>query len=283
MTEPEADPIGVWSEIKLQILKKYFPAYSKIMGSQAWCRGYFYIDGFAGKGQHVRRDTGEMVDGSPMLAIQTKPPFEHCYFIDIDQFHLRLLRNRIGEREDVTYIHGDANTEVLRILESITFESRKRALCLLDPYGLHLEWSVIETAGRQKTVDLFLNFPVADMNRNALRKELDSVSADARRRMTTVCGGEWWIDLCFARPQQTLFGDSFREKVAGYRALKDAFRKRLEAQAGFKVVPEPVLMKNEHGGPLYYLFFATQKESSAAKIVTDIFNAQRKKYSHLIE
>jgi three-Cys-motif partner protein len=121
------------------------------------------------------------------------------------------------------------------------------------------------------------------MNRNALRKDLDSVSTDARERMTAFWGDESWVNLCFARPQKDLFGGEFRTRVRGYKPLKDAFRKRLKEKAGFKVVPEPVLMRNEQGGALYYLFFATQKAESAAKIVRDIFNAQREKYRHLIE
>ena len=40
--------------------------------------------------------------------------------------------------------------------------------CLLDPYGLHLDWEVMRTAGELGTIDMFLNFPIMDMNRNAL-------------------------------------------------------------------------------------------------------------------
>ena len=40
---------------------------------------------------------------------------------------------------------------------------------LLDPYGLHLDWQVIYTAGQMKSVEIFLNFPIMDMNMNVLK------------------------------------------------------------------------------------------------------------------
>jgi three-Cys-motif partner protein len=54
------------------------------------------------------------------------------------------------------------------IFPNVKYENYRRALCLLDPYGLHLKWEVIQTAGRMGTIDMFLNFPIMDMNRNAL-------------------------------------------------------------------------------------------------------------------
>jgi three-Cys-motif partner protein len=281
--EPEADPIGFWSEIKLEILRQYLQPYARIMGNQSWCRGFWYIDGFAGKGRHISETTGEVVKGSPLIALDTEPPFERLVFIDLDPAHLEWLRQKVSDRPEVTLVCGDANQAVLGILDQLPWESRKRAVCLLDPYGLHVEWGVVEKAGKQRTIDLFLNFPVVDVNRNALRGELDLVSPETRCRMTALWGDESWVDLCFAQPQRDLFGSEFRRKVRGYRPLKDAFRNRLKERAGFAAVPEPILMRNEQGGPLYYLFFATQRSNSAAPIVTDIFNAQRQRYAHLVE
>ncbi|MEW6003192.1 MAG: hypothetical protein AB1638_11175 [Nitrospirota bacterium] len=57
------DQIGFWSEIKLEIIKKYAGAYTSIMSKQDWCRGYVYIDAFAGAGKHISRKTGVMKAG----------------------------------------------------------------------------------------------------------------------------------------------------------------------------------------------------------------------------
>jgi len=38
------------------------------------------------------------------------------------------------------------------------YEHYKRALCLLDPYGLHLHWDVIFAAGQSKAIEIFVRF-----------------------------------------------------------------------------------------------------------------------------
>ena len=55
------DEIGIWSEIKLEIIKDYASAYTRNLSAQSWCRGYVYIDAFAGAGWHERKETGEFV------------------------------------------------------------------------------------------------------------------------------------------------------------------------------------------------------------------------------
>jgi hypothetical protein len=39
---------------------------------------------------------------------------------------------------------------------------------LFDPYRLHLDWQSMAMAGQSRAIDMFLNFPVMDMNRNAI-------------------------------------------------------------------------------------------------------------------
>ena len=55
---PKLDEIGEWSELKLDILKKYAGAYCTILKA----RGLrpIYIDGFAGAGVHIRKGTGSL-------------------------------------------------------------------------------------------------------------------------------------------------------------------------------------------------------------------------------
>ncbi len=69
------------------------------------------------------------------------------------------------------------------------FTRYRRALCTLDPYGLHLDWEVIEQAGQSKPIEIFLNFPVTDINRNVLWLSPDRVSQDQRDRLNAFWGG----------------------------------------------------------------------------------------------
>ena len=61
---------------------------------------------------------------------------------------------------------------------------------------------------------------------------------------------------------------------AAYEAIVGAFRKRLQEVAGFRVVPEPLPMRNSTNAVVYYLFFASQKPV-ADKIITAIFDKYR--------
>ena len=66
------DEIGYWSEIKLDIIRDYARAYSTIMGAQERPRfHHVYIDAFAGAGIHMSKSTGEQIEGSPVIAVNT--------------------------------------------------------------------------------------------------------------------------------------------------------------------------------------------------------------------
>ena len=73
MGEAKLDEVGYWSEIKLDIIKKYATAYSVIMNKQSYIKDYYYIDGFAGAGYHISKNTKEFVQGSPVNALNVNP------------------------------------------------------------------------------------------------------------------------------------------------------------------------------------------------------------------
>ena len=264
------DDIGHWSEIKLEIIKKYAVAYSKILSAQPGLQHY-YIDGFAGAGVHVSRATGKFVAGSPLNALNVDPPFKHYYLVDLDGRRVQSLRKLIGTRDDVTLFEGDCNEFLVsQVLPRIQYAQRKRALCLLDPYGLDLDWNVIATAGRLGTVDMFLNFPIMDINRNALWTRPKLVKPAQAVALTRFWGDETWKDAAYHPSiQEDLFGEVELQKVSNGTVVA-AFRARLRDVAGFRNVPEPIPMKNKTGSDVYYLFFASQNDT-ANKIVKDIF------------
>jgi len=265
----EFDEIGYWSEIKLDIIRDYAGAYSKILASKNL--PHIYIDAFAGAGQHVSKQTGKFVPGSPKIALDVDPPFREYHFIDLNAAKIDHLQSLTGNNPNVHLYAADCNDVLTgQIFPTIQYKSYRRALCLLDPYGLHLNWNVIMQAGQLKTVDIFLNFPVMDINRNALWRNPDRVTAEQRARLSSFWGDESWRQVGY---EQTpgLFG-TIEEKVSNSE-FAQAFRERLVKVAGFKRVPEPLPMRNRNA-IVYYLFFASQVDV-AEKIVVDIFNKYR--------
>lgn len=268
--------IGEWSEVKLDIIREYGHAYSTIMSDPK--RSYLhhvYVDAFAGSGTHVKRSTHEFVSGSPLNALGVTPPFEKYFFIDKNPDTVAALQAAVGPRGDVSIYEGDSNVLLLdRVFPQLTYKSYRRALCLLDPYGLDLRWEVIEQAGRLGTVEIFLNFPIMDMNRNVFLLDTTEMDANQRARMDVFWGDDSWRPVMYAT-QEHLFGTE-EIKIGTNERIAAAFRERLREKAGFDYVPEPVVMRNSNRAMLYYLFFASQKPA-AEKIVNDIFNKYRPK------
>jgi three-Cys-motif partner protein len=237
-----------------------------------------YVDAFAGAGFHKVKGTDGLVWGSPTSVLLVAPPFKEYHFIDLDQGSIEILEAQVRSRtqgpydpSSVHFYNADCNKVLLSdVFPRVRYEDYARALCLLDPYGLHLDWQVIETAGRMRSVEIFLNFPIMDINRNVLRRDLAKVEPRQADRLTRYWGDESWKGAGYSSGGN-LFG--FEEKTTN-DAVVTAFRERLKRVAGFSYVPAPMPMRNSKGAVVYYLFFASQKPA-AQKIVADIFSKHR--------
>src|SRR4051812_25724227 len=180
--------IGIWSELKLDIVRQYGTAYTKAFARNPKLKKY-YIDGFSGAGMHVAKKTGKAVEGSPTIALNVQPRFDAYCFIDLNADKTGYLRTICGERQGVDIHTGDSNKYLTEtVLPAIQYKKFTRALCLLDPYGLHLDWEVMLQAGQSKAVYMFLNFPVMDMNRNAIWKDPSKVPKEGIDRMNKFWG-----------------------------------------------------------------------------------------------
>jgi three-Cys-motif partner protein len=272
----EYDEIGIWSEVKLAIIKEYASAYAKIM--EAYRRDripslrWIYIDAYAGPGYHLSKTSGELVEGSPLIALNTNPPFYEYHFIDTDSRRAKQLRELAGPRADVFIYSEDCNKVLLRdVFPRARYEDYWRALCLLDPYNIDLTWQVIEAAGKARSVEIFMNLMIMDINRNAMRRNPDKSIQSKMDQLTLLWGDESWKEAGYGT--DNLFNEP--EKVSN-EEFGEAFRQRLEKKAGFKYVPAPMPMKTKSNSTIYYLYFASQKPT-AAHIVNDIFTKYRQK------
>lgn len=237
MNNPKHDFIGYWSEVKLEIIRRYATEYSKIITAHDYIRRHIYVDAFAGSGQHISKRTGEFVPGSPLNALLVEPPFPEIHLIDLDGNRADQLRDVVGDRGDVFVHAGDSNQVLLeRVFPRCRYEEFHRALCLLDPYALSVDWKVIETAGKMKSIEIFYNFMIMDANMNVLWRNPDRVSEDQAVRMDKVWGDRTWRQAAY-RTERGLFGDI--EEKADNEAVAEAFRSRLKEVAGGSVRSAP--------------------------------------------
>ncbi|MHC5056622.1 MAG: three-Cys-motif partner protein TcmP [Planctomycetota bacterium] len=268
MTALRFDEVGNWSEVKLAIVRDYAQEYSKILHAQTSPKlHHAYIDAFSGPGIHISKATGEFIPGSPLNALLVRPPFREYHFVDLDGGKAGHLRDMIAGNQTVNVYEGDCNQVLLeKVFPRVRFEDYKRALCLLDPYGLHLDWRVMRKAGTMKSVEIFLNFPIMDMNMNVLWHNPDKVDDQQAQRMDRYWGDRSWRNVAYS---DSGFLPGFEGKTRN-EDIAAAFRARLRREAGFAYVPEPMPMRNSTGATVYYLYFASQNRVGK-KIVEHIF------------
>lgn len=266
------DIVGSWTEKKHEILEKYANAYTTALKKQPFKT--IFVDGFAGAGECISKESGDILRGSPLRALSTKHPFDHYFFVDLDGEKAEHLKTLVGDREDVTIFQGDCNV-VLRekIIPIFTYRSKRKGLFFLDPYGLHLRWEVLKEAGESGAIEIFLNFPLYDMNLNVLWKR-DPVGQDPRQiaRMDAFWGDNSWYEAVYDTAGD-LFGHPEKALDANI-AVALAFQERLRSKGSFEFVVEPVPMFNSSNSVLYYIFFASNN-SLGAKIAKDVLKSYR--------
>jgi three-Cys-motif partner protein len=269
LSREREDMIGKWSLEKLNLLRKYLAGYLTVLTNQTWCRGYEYIDAFAGTSKPKTKDEQKYVDGSPRIALGLTPSFTQYHFIEQADWRLAKLEKLREEflGRGITIYHGDCN-KILReqILPQLPYSSKKRAIAFIDPFGMQFEWETMEHLAETKTVEVLLNFPVMAINRGVLRKHPEMISKAAGERLNRFWGDDWMVDLY--KEEQTLFGPRPVKIPHSGKEFGGVFKKRLGEI--FRHCSNPILMTNSKNAPLYCMLFAGHNPTGK-KIAEDIF------------
>jgi three-Cys-motif partner protein len=267
LSDVELDRLNPWSKVKHEIVEKYLGAYTTILRNQGWARRYVYIDAFAGAGVAIDSESEELIAAGALRALEVQPRFSEYHFIDTNRRKLTLLERLAHGRPEVHIHHGDYRAILPGILaERCRYEDYARGLCILDPYGLSVDYVLLQQIAATNSVEIFFNFMLLGANRNVLwNRDPAELSPKRRALMTRIWGNDQWPEELYER-EPSLFGD-VAVKVSNERVV-EAYRKRLRA-AGFKEVPEPIAMKNRTNAPLYYLFFGSQNRT-AARIASEV-------------
>jgi len=219
---------GNWTEEKLKRLKKYLLEYTKIFAKSSKAR-YFhtiYVDAFAGTGYRdisksgnihdimfpelAEEDTQEFLKGSASIALEIEPPFNEYLFIESDpekSEELQKLKSKFPHLADRIKIETKDANKYLRQWCDETNWNRFRAVVFLDPYGMQVEWSLIEAIAHTKAIDLWLLFPLGvAINRMLTRNEPPPPAWE--QALTRILGTHEWKKTFYpSRKIQTLFGE----------------------------------------------------------------------------
>ena len=125
-------------------------------------------------------------------------------------------------------------------------------------------------AGSSQAVEVFINFPVMQMNRNCKHEITSEILPGELKAMDRFWGDRSWHSEMFRpSPQTNLFGEEEMDKTEN-RDLVNAYCRRLKEVAGFSFVADPFAMRNSRLAIVYYLIF-TGPNKTGWKIVQDIY------------
>jgi three-Cys-motif partner protein len=284
---------GDWTTDKLERLRKYLHAYMQIFSKNQQARRLtpIYIDAFAGTGYRslpqnapeaaiplpelAEPDNQAFLKGSARIALEVQPAFHRYIFIEQDAHrvqelaHLRdgfpQLAPRIG------IVNQDANTYLMDWCECMG--PLDRAVIFLDPYGMQVEWQLIEVIAKTQKIDLWLLFPLGVAVSRLLTRAGPPPEGWANA-LTRLLGTEKWREAFYpSRKVLTLFGE--REETtreADFEKISQFFVQRLQT-IFIAVAENPLPLRNSKNNPLYLLCFAAgnpRGAKTAVKIAQNI-------------
>ena len=289
---------GNWTEQKLECVRKYLRAYTTIMSKQSF--RFAYVDAFAGTGyREIENDEGtdELMfpdltssevasfhDGSARNALEVEPPFMKYVFIEKNRDRYAelqelkeeyLLKPEFSENM-IECRHEDANG-YLKDLCRKRWKTH-RALVFLDPYGMQVEWTTIESIAETQAIDLWILFPLGTVNR--LLKNDGEIQPALQARLDMSFGEHGWYDAFYQSAKQlSLFDEEDRWQKAGniFVAIEQYFIDRLQSVFN-GVATNPLILRNSKNVPLYLLCFAAGNRKGApiaVKIAQEILEGMQ--------
>lgn len=236
--------VGIWATDKHHYLSQYIQATRAVRAKYLAPQGHggaAFIDLFAGPGRVRVRDTGDVHDGSPLIALQHRvAPFSKLVFCDIDKENIAALGARTtSDAARVKTILGDSNETIERVASEVPEYGLN--IALVDPFALSaLKFRTLERLSRFPRMDLIIHFPTADIKRNLEQNE------NTKLWLTEALGTSAWS------------ADLISMTDVGH--LIEVFKEQLSSLGyGSKTVrSQPI--KNKKHLPLYYLVYASKNE-----------------------
>lgn len=162
-----------YAKAKLKVVQLYLEMAMTAVKDNPW-RAKYYIDLQAGPGKNNLN--GEIVLGSPLIALTCPVPFDYYRFNEKDPKLAEALKKRVNAsplRKHTIIRQLDVNEAVHEFCEEIEKRDKQfiRGLwssfniAFLDPEGLEIEWATINQLGSMKRMDLIINFSTGGLNR----------------------------------------------------------------------------------------------------------------------
>jgi three-Cys-motif partner protein len=282
---------GDWTEVKLAKLEKYLRAYRTIFSGNEKARHFktWYVDAFAGTGSRTTAGASSITgkdlfaddvytdaeikgyrDGSARIALGLPDSFHHYLFIDKARNRVAELKKMIGKDHPsllsrCEFEHGDAN-QVLTTWCRGRDWTKERAVVFLDPYGMQVEWSTVQTLAATKGIDLWYLFPLGIGVARLLKRD-GNLEESWVKRLDAVFGTKDWRERFYETtvseglfgPLETVERDAPAEKIQAF------IHERLKSC--FVGVADGLVLRNSKSSPLYSLCFAASNARGATTAI----------------
>ena len=239
--------VGPWASRKHGFVSHYIKitsrARAKFGGNSA------FVDLYCGPGRARVKDTGEIIDGSALVAWKAcqEPgygsPFQRLLIADIREDYVAACTARLGNAPVEGFV-GDVADATRRIVN--TLDPAAFTLVLVDPFNLSgLNYEIFERLATLKHVDFIVHFSTMDIQRNvdryftATESPLDRIAPGWRGQLSPSMKSE--------------------DKL---RAVFEQW-KRAIGDLGFKVDSDPAAIINSKNRWIYWLVCASRHPLAA--------------------
>lgn len=278
---------------KLDAFIKYVKAYLKILNNfkNQYNWQTIYFDGFAGSGKRkvykedielfenvFNEDYVYIYEGSVSRILNLKEPFifDWYYFVDTNKKYIEDLneikkniahikKNRIIIRND------NCNSQLGQLAQALKNNRKLAALIFLDPFGMQVDWKVINEL-RNTRSDIWILLPSGvGINRLLDKKK----QLKHRKRLENFLGLsiEKIEDIFYqSTNENTLFG--IQEKTMkindSINKIVEIYIQQLKTVWKF-VTKQPLVLMNSKNVPIFHFLFASNNKT-ALEIASEIID-----------
>jgi three-Cys-motif partner protein len=269
---------GFWTQHKIEIFIKYLFAYLEIMKFQQF--KLIYFDGFAGCGRIEPENSGidenKFIESVALQVLSMKHPklFDVYYMVDKHKKRSEALSALVKKKFPALNAHvvrDDCNTRLISMANYMRQNGSHRALAFIDPFGMNLKWSSIETC-LDLGIDMWILIPSGVAVNRLLMKNQDRIPESWLGKLEEFYGlSVDELRKYFYRQEDrlTLFGPETHVQKTENAVQKavELYKRRLGTVWKYVSVPFP--MKNSTGSIMYHFLMATNN-AAGFSIANDI-------------
>lgn len=281
---------GPWTEVKLDAITDYLAFFTGALRYKPRREKPFqlwYFDAFAGSGDRTAtRQTGGVLEGTPLnvadvtldgsarRALQIDPPFKHYVFIEQDAKRAAALRQLAVEypSRDTRFDTRDGNEVLCEIFTSPPWSQQPngkgphRGVVFLDPYGMSVDWTTLQTLANTGAIDVWYLFNLAAVVRQ-LANDFSAVDIHKQAKLDQIFGTPDWRTELY---RQKIAPDLFHTTGTTTSTIRSASPRQIEAYAKsrleslFPYVSDPLPLLMSGRTQLFSLFCLSANSSPIA-------------------